>query len=264
MPVFALSPSQKINYLDINKSGSPVVLLLHGLGATGESWGMQFPDLVAEGFRIIAPDLRGFGKSTYPGGPTSINDMANDVFQLLKDLQIPIADFVGISMGGTVALQFALDYPDFVHKMILINTFSQLRPKNWGARFYFLLRMVLLYTLGMNMQATIVARRIFPEPGQSEFRQRFMNQIAQADPHGYRAAIWALASFDVTQCLGELTVPTQVITGECDTTVPQEVQEQLVQRLPNAQHRIVPGAGHAVIVDQPEIVNKIILDFLFD
>lgn len=264
MPVFDLSPSQKINYLDMNKSGSPVILLLHGLGATGESWGLQIPDLVAKRLRIIAPDLRGSGKSTYPGGNTSIRDMTDDVFQLLKDLQISKTNLAGISMGGTVALEFALDYPGFVQKLILINTFSQLRPKNWGSRIYFLLRMVLLYTLGMNMQANIVARHIFPEPGQSEFRQLFMGQIAQADPQGYRAAIWALARFNVTQRLGELTVPTLVVTGECDTTVPPKVQEQLAQRIPNSQHRIVPGAGHAVIVDQPEVFNKIFLDFLFD
>jgi len=264
MPRLDLSPNLKIHYIDINKSGSPVVLLLHGLGATGESWGLQVPALLAAGFRILVPDLRGFGKSSYPGGALSISSMATDLVYLLDNLQVSVVDAVGISMGGTVGLQFALDYPERVRKLVLVNTFAQLKPERWDVWFYFFFRIVLIYTLGMAMQARAVARRIFPEPKQAELRQILINQITEADPRSYRAAIWALARFNVTQRLSELTIPTLVITGECDSTVPPRAQKQLAELIPNAQHITIPGARHAVIADQPEIFNKILLDSLID
>ena len=63
MPICTLSPSLKIHYLDPNPDGAPVVLLLHGLGATGLSWQLQIPALTGAGFRTLAPDARGFGRS---------------------------------------------------------------------------------------------------------------------------------------------------------------------------------------------------------
>ena len=75
MPTLPLSAVLTLHYLDINPHGSPTVLLLHGLGATGGSWELQVPALVRSGFRVLAPDLRGFGQSTYPG-QTGIAEMA--------------------------------------------------------------------------------------------------------------------------------------------------------------------------------------------
>lgn len=264
MPTFDLGPNLKIHFQEINKTGSPVVLLLHGLGAMGESWGFQVPALEAANFSVLIPDLRGFGKSSYPGGTSSIQSMSNDVVKLLDFLQIPKINLAGISMGGTVALQFALDHPDRVHKLVLINTFAHLNPDSFKGWLYFLIRTVLLYTLGINKQANVVAKRIFPDPKQAEFRQILISQINQADPHGYRAAMWALARFNVKQRLNELSIPTLVITGENDTTVPPKIQKDLAGGIPNSQQTIIPAAGHAVIVDQTETFNKIFIDFLID
>ncbi len=89
-----------------------------------------------------------------------------------------------------------------------------------------------------------------------------IEQIMQADPKAYRAAMRALAGFNLKDRLSEINVPTLVVTGEKDTTVPQDVQAQLVEGIRTARQVFVPQAGHAVSVDQPDRFNRILADFL--
>lgn len=261
MPEIELSPGLCIHYIAIGPRRGKSVLLLHGLGATGESWGLQFPALQSAGYQALAPDARGFGRSSYPGR-TSVSDMATDTASLLERLDAFHSHVVGISMGGTIALQLALDYPHLVDKLVLVNTFAQLRPENPGVFLYFLMRFILLHTLGMPTQARAVARRVFPREDQSEMRRMLYEQILQADPRAYRASMRALALFDVHRRLNEIITPTLVITGDQDTTVKPESQRRLAESIPGAQHTVVAGAGHAVIADRPEIFNRLLLDFL--
>ncbi|MEJ2708007.1 MAG: alpha/beta fold hydrolase [Anaerolineales bacterium] len=262
MSKLSISPGLSLYYEEHNPGGQEAVLLLHGLGATTASWQLQIPALVNAGLHTIAVDARGFGNSTYPGGGTSIAEMAGDFYRLLQELHCAPAHVVGISMGGTHALQFALDYPQSTRKLVLINTFARLRPGNLSGWFYFALRFLLVHSLGVPYQARTVARRLFPDPEQAELRQALIAQIEQADPTGYRAAMRALARFDVQQRLAEIHLPTLVITASNDTTVPPAAQKQLASGISGARHEIIQGAGHALTVEKPELVNKILVDFL--
>lgn len=253
-----------IEFSDPNPFGSLPVLLLHGLGANSSSWHLQIPPLVEAGFRPVAPDVRGFGKSGYPGGGMAISTLAADAATLLQNLKATPAHIVGISMGGAIALQLALDHPQTVSKLVLVNTFASLRPEKLSIWLYFAFRLLLVHTLGLPAQARTVARRIFPHPEQEELRQMLIAQITQANPRAYRAVMRALGRFDVTSRLGEIRVPTLVITGEQDTTVPPNSQQTLVEGIPNAWQIVMTGAGHAVSVEQPEAFNQLLLDFLLE
>jgi 3-oxoadipate enol-lactonase len=261
MPSVTTAPDQTIFYREYNPNGKPAVLLLHGLGATGESWAYQVPELEKAGFRVIAPDARGFGRSSY-AGKTSVQRMAADMAALLERLEISRVHAVGISMGGTIALQLALDYPDCVDRLVLVNTFAQLRPKSLRSWMYFLLRFLLIHTVGIHTQAKTVARRVFPRPDQAWLRQELMAQIHQANARGYRATMRALGLFRVEKRLGEMDSPTLVVTGEKDNTVAPENQLVLVEKIRSARHVTIPGGGHAVAVDQPAAFNQVLLEFL--
>ena len=262
MPTLQLSDKLTIHYCDQNNAGSPIILLLHGLGVNSESWGMQTPALEGAGFRILIPDIRGFGKSSYPGGSVSIRDLAGDMAQVMAAAGVCTAAVVGISMGGCIALQMALDEPRLVSKLALINTFSCLRPKNVGAILYFATRLFLAHAIGVEAQARAVAQHLFPRAEDETLRALFIEQISQADPAGYRATMRALARFDVTPHLSGIHTPTLMITGEQDTTVPREMQNELAKRIPNAWQKIIPSAGHAVTVEKPEEINRILIDFI--
>jgi pimeloyl-ACP methyl ester carboxylesterase len=262
MPSLLLSRNLTIYYRDIQSSGSPSVVLLHGLGVNNESWGMQTPALQEAGFRILTPDVRGFGKSTFPGGGISIREMACDTIELLNALNVPAAVIVGISMGGTIALQLALDAPDKVAKLVLINTFACLRPKHARTWLYFASRFILAHLISVGSQQRIVANHLFPRPEDSALREMFAQQLSQANPAGYRAAMRALARFDVTNQIHSIMIPTLVITGDQDGSVPREIQDSLAENMPHAQHAIITGAGHAVTVEKPAEVNRLLVEFI--
>ena len=264
MPDITINPALIIHFEIHNADEARTVLLLHGLGANSESWALQIPELVNAGFRVIAPDARGFGKSTYPGGKHSIADMASDIHILMNCLGISKYDVVGISMGGTIALQMAIDYPENINKLILVNTFARLRILRISNLFYLATRMAQLYLVGLDPQARLVSKQLFPLEEQEMYRTILYQQIMQSNLRGYRNSVQALARFNVTKDLGKLNLPTLVISGSDDNTVPLRVQEQMTDHIPGSKHIIINSAGHAVTVEKPEKFNKTLINFLLN
>jgi len=257
-----IEPGLTIHYQDINVNGSPVVLLLHGLGATCESWQLQTPALFDEGFRVIVPDMRGFGKSTYPGGRSSPEIMASDVSRLIDKLKLEKIHLVGISLGGTVALKVVIARPELVKSLVITNSFAKLRPRGLSLWVFYLMRLFLVHLIGIETQAQYVADRLFPEPGEELERNTFKDQVCQSNPQGYRSTMRSLAFFDVSNDVRKIGHPTLVITGDKDSVVPPESQSELARLIPGADQKCIEGAGHAVIVEKPGEYNQLLIEFL--
>jgi 3-oxoadipate enol-lactonase len=251
-----------LNYLDPNPSGRPAVLLLHGLGADASSWTLQIPPLTSAGFRPIATDTPGFGHSPYDGRGWSIPRVTAGVAALLEELGTGPTHVVGLSMGGTIAQQFALDFPQLTRSLVLVSTFSVLRPDNLSGWLYFLQRFIVVSTLGLPAQAKVVAQRIFPDPGHEQLRTMLVETISRADPRAYRRAMASLGLFNSKRRLGEIKVPTLVVTGADDTTVLPARQRMLAEGIRDARQVVIPAAGHAVPIDQAEMFNRELLAFL--
>ena len=251
-----------MHFLDPGKPDNPGILFLHGLGANATSWTLQLDALMAAGFRPIAPDLPGFGDSAYNGRGWNFKRVAALLADLVTGLNAAPVHLVGLSMGGVVAQQFALDYPQHVRKLVLVSTFSVLRPKSIAQWFYFLQRLLVVHTLGLEQQAKLVSKRVFPNPEHAELRRMAEEQIASADPRAYRAAMRSLGLFNSRKRLPGIKIPTLVITGADDSTVPLERQTLLAQSIPSARQVIIPNAGHAPAIDQAETFNRYLLEFL--
>jgi 3-oxoadipate enol-lactonase len=262
MPTFKISPSCKIHFLDENTASPETVVLFHGLGANSKSWVLQTPALHNAGFRTIAPDAPGFGQSTDPGGRATISRFAGPLERLIEHLDVERLNLVGISMGGVLALQIALDHPQWVSRLVLVNTFAHLSVTSPRQLPYYLWRFILVHTLGLPTQAKAVAKRIFPYPEQEILRQGLIEQVIQADPRAYRAAMRALARFDVRNRLEEIRCPTLVVSGDRDTTVPIETQRYLADNIANTRQSVIPEAGHGVTVEKPDLFNPILVQFL--
>lgn len=262
MAILDLEPGLSIHYNDLNPNGFPTVILLHGLGATGDSWQLQFPSLVESGFRILAPDMRGFGKSSYPGGDNNPQIMAEDVANFLNRMEVNSVYMVGISMGGTIALQFALDHPTILDSLILVNTFARLRPKKISYWLFYTIRFLLIMVLGLPTQARYLVNKLFPYPDQEILRETFFDQIIQANQAGYRSTIKSFVKFNLTKRLCEIQTPTLVVTGDRDSVVPPKTQIELVEKIPYARQIVINNAGHAVIVEKPNEFNQAVIDFL--
>ena len=252
----------ELHFLDPNPSGSPAVLLLHGLGVNASSWTLQFDPLIKAGLRPLAPDLSGFGESRYDGHGWTIKRMAAALAALLDALGTGPVYLVGLSLGGLVAQQLVFDHPRLVKKLLLASSFAALRPEHSSGWFYLLRRVLLVVFKGIPEQAAFVAARLFPQPEQEALRRLFVEQIIQADPRAYRAAMLAIALFDSRRRLARIRVPALVISGANDGTASPFMQKTLAQGIPNARQIIIAGAGHAVIVDHPEEFNQAMMEFL--
>jgi pimeloyl-ACP methyl ester carboxylesterase len=250
-----------LHFLDPNPSGKPAVLFLHGLGADGASWLLQLPVLGNAGFRPIAVDAPGFGHSPYDGRGWTIRRVAGQMAGLLEELGTGPANVVGLSMGGVIAQQFAMDFPHLTRKLVLTSTFTVLRPESLDGWVYFLRRAAVVLFAGMQAQAQIVAQRVFPDPRDQALREMFLTIISRADPRAYRKAMLSLGWYDSRKRLGQIKAPTLVVTGAEDTTVSPSRQKVLAQGIPAARQLVIPNAGHAVPVDQAEAFNRVLLDF---
>jgi pimeloyl-ACP methyl ester carboxylesterase len=251
-----------LHYLDPNPSGEPTVLLLHGLGADGTSWSLQLPRLCQVGFRPLVPDAPGFGGSPYDGRGWTIRRVAGQMAGLLEELGCGPAHVVGLSMGGVIAQQFVLDFPHLTKKLVLVSTFSVLRPEDFSGLAYFFRRAATVLTLGPEAQAQVVARRVFPDPKDHQLREMYLAVVRRADPRAYRRAMTALGLFDSRKRLHEIQAPTLVVTGADDSTVSPARQKLLAQDIPWSRQVIIQNAGHAVSVDQAEQFNQALVEFL--
>jgi 3-oxoadipate enol-lactonase len=251
-----------LHFLDPNPTGYPAVLLLHGLGADSSSWTLQLPAFTGAGFRPIVPDAPGFGQSPYDGHGWSIRRVATQMADLLEGLGTGPAHVVGLSMGGVIAQQFALDFPHLTRKLVLVSTFSVLRPDTLSGWGYFAQRVAVVLLLGLKAQAQVVAWRVFPDPQDKPLREMFIAIISRADPHAYRKAMLSLGLFDSRKQLRKIKASTMIITGADDTTVTPARQKLLVDGIPAARQVVIPDAGHAAPVDQAEKFNLSLLDFL--
>jgi 3-oxoadipate enol-lactonase len=261
MPTFQRDHGEKLYYLDENPGSRETILLLHGLGVNSQSWVLQIPDFVKAGYRVIAPDLPGFGQSSDCAFKGFVH-MAAGISNLVQYLEVQSVTTLGISMGGIVALQLALDYPSKVDRLVLVNTLAKLdlgNPLLWP---YYLSRVVLIQTRGLEDQAKVVARHLFPRPEDELYRQATIESIKEADLDSYRRALRAIARFNVQPRLREIDCPTLVITGANDTTIPAKNQLGLAEGIPKADHVIIQNAGHAVCIDQSESFNRSVLEFL--
>ena len=247
--------------LDLQEKSSSI-LLLHGLGVYGESWWYQKQALHEAGYFPIAPDLPGFGSTPADEHSWSVAKAAESAVRVLDQAGIEQTVVCGLSMGGVVALELALSRPDRLSGLVLINTFAALRPANLGEVIYFVRRGARTYLRSPADQAEKVAQRVFPHPTQGEWRKRLVESIRSSDPVIYRKSMMALAKFNVSRKLDRITMPTLVITGTEDSTIPPQVQTRMARKIPGAVQYLIHGAGHGVIVDHYEEVNALLLDFL--
>lgn len=257
-------PQIVINQLHIHyeESGSgAAALLLHGLGSCGQDWMLQTP-VFQKTFRVLAPDLRGHGQTDKPQGRVRVEHLASDVLGLLDALNVERAHVVGLSLGGCVALVLALDAPQRVRSLALVNAFAHLEPGHPSYALMLVSRLALLGVRGLPAQADYVAARMFPKPEQAMLRKLAAERIASNDMATYRRLMLAIGAFDVRDRLGQIACPTLVIAGDRDTTVPLHPKQVLAARIPGARLEIVSDSGHATPIDQPEAFNQLVLGFI--
>jgi pimeloyl-ACP methyl ester carboxylesterase len=239
----------------------PAVVLLHGLGSSSADWSAQRPALEA-GYRVLAVDLPGHGRSSLPAGRLTVEDMAADVAMLLTELDEAPAHVLGLSLGACVALRLALAWPARVRTLTLVNAFARLPAGGPGQLVRLALRAVLVGAAPMSTVAAHVARRLFPWPEQRALYEAAVASLAATPRRAYVAAMRALAMFDARGQLAAVRHPTLIVAGDRDSSVPLESKLALARGIPGARLLVVPASGHATPHDQPAVFNRALVEFL--
>ncbi len=246
-------------YYEDHGSGEPI-LFLHGLGGACRDWEPQ-RKFFEPSFRVLAYDVCGHGQSGKPKGPYSLAQFGRHTAELIRRVVGGPVHVVGLSMGGMVAFQLAVDAPDLIRTMTIVNSGPELVPRNLTERMALLSRVAIVRWLGLEKMGKVLAPRLFPNPDQGPERAEFLARFLTNDRDGYLAALRALIGWRVTPSIGRIKVPTLVVASELDYT-PPERKEEYVRLMPNAKMVVVPDAHHGLPMEDPETFNEVLAEFL--
>lgn len=238
----------------------PPLLLVHGLGGSLTDWDAQIAFFSPQ-YRVIAPDLRGFGRTGRGRQRIGLRRFVADLVQLLIHLRIdePVL-LVGHSMGGAVAAQFAVDHPQRVKRLVIANSLPSFKPR--AARHYveFFFRLGVMTALGPSRMAAIGARRMFPNPDQQAMRDKLMARGRANTRRAYLSALFSMGQWSVMERLAELKMPVLIIGAEHDYFA-REDTERFLEVLPEAKIQWFAGAHHGLPMEQPEAFNAALQAF---
>ncbi|MGE5182533.1 MAG: alpha/beta fold hydrolase [Acidobacteriota bacterium] len=237
------------------------VVLLHGLGSSTLDWEPQLAAL-APRYRAIAIDMRGSGRSrdlAHAAGPFSVAMFAADVAAVIDHLGVAPAHVVGLSMGGMVAFQLALDQPHAVRTLTIVNSGPSLVPRTAKQRAVLALRLVLARTIGPRGMAKLLAPKLFPRD--AALRATFLARMASNDKRAYAATQRALVGFDVSAHLAEIEVPALIVAADQDYT-PLAYKQAYARRMPDARVACIADARHALPHEEPEKLQPVLDAFL--
>ena len=248
-------------YYETAGAGEPL-LLLHGLGSSTRDWELQIP-FFAQHFRVMAVDMRGHGRSAKPPGPYSVPLFAQDVVGFLDAMGETAVHVIGISMGGMIAFQLAVEAPHLIKKMVIVNSVPELAPRNLKEKLQIWQRYAIIRLMGMRRMGEFLSKRLFPKPDQADIRARFVSRWAENDQRAYLAATQGLVGWRVTDRLGEIACPTLMISADEDYW-PVAEKEAYMARIKDGRFVVFTDSRHATPIDQTERFNQTVLDFLQD
>jgi pimeloyl-ACP methyl ester carboxylesterase len=231
-------------WYDTAGEGDPLVLL-HGGISTNDTWGSQIPAF-AERFNVIAVERRGHGHTPDVEGPFNYSDMANDTIGFLETLVKQPAHLVGWSDGGIVGLLVAIERPDLVRKLVAISANT-----NPG---------------GVVPETQEMHDRPADDPGLEMFRSLYVASSPDGPEH-WPVVFAKFLEMISTQPdikpdeLARIKPPTLVVSGD-DDMVTLEHTLEMYRAIPGSELAVVPGTSHALQFEKPDLVNRIVLDFL--
>jgi pimeloyl-ACP methyl ester carboxylesterase len=243
------------------KGSGPPILLIMGLSFTHEMWHRTLPALT--GYRAILFDNRGMGRSSVPRGPYSVRQMARDANAVLTAANVASAHVIGASMGGMIAQELALLYPQRVRSLILACTsysglFARWPDLRCGPRWIRWRESTREQReqswRGLLYSNTTPAARI-----EEDIRIRCACAWNQKGFFNQFAGILMWNSY---WRLPRISAPTLVIHGDQDRLIPPQNGRTVARRIRGARFQVIPNAGHIIMTDQPELCRDVLVNFL--
>ncbi|MGR8935856.1 MAG: alpha/beta fold hydrolase [Gammaproteobacteria bacterium] len=261
-------PSAKINgvdlYYQVQGAGAPLMLIA-GLASDSQSW-QPVTECLAQHFRLILPDNRGVGRTRPQDAETSIRQIADDCMALIEHLGVPSVNLLGHSMGGFVALECAIRYPDQVDKLILAGTSACNSARNntlfhdWAA--YLDSGMDPEYWF-RNIFYWIFSQRFFQHEEALQAAVRFAVEYPYPQSRSaFKKQVQAVTAYNCLENLAAIRAKTMVLCGKEDLLFPPEESMALLRAIPGAVCAVIEHAAHSIHIENPMDFTNQLLNFL--
>jgi 3-oxoadipate enol-lactonase len=244
--------------------GRTPVVLIHGHPFNRSMWAPQVADLTAAGYRVVTPDLRGYGESTVVPGITTLDVFAADIAGLLDHLGLDRVVLGGLSMGGQIVMEFYRQFPGRVAALVLADTFAAAdTAEGRAARNAMADRML---AEGMDGYATeVIGKMIAPYnvTALPDVAAHVLGMMRGTAPAGAAAALRGRAQRpDYRDLLAQVSVPALVVVGTDDEYTPVGDAEYMHERLPDSALTVIEGAAHMPNLERPAEFNAALCKFL--
>jgi 3-oxoadipate enol-lactonase len=260
---YADSSGVRIAY-EVRGDGEPLVFI-HGLGYDRFGWG-PLPDLLAEDFRVVLFDNRGVGDSDVPEGPYAVSQMAADVVAVLDAAGMEQANVFGVSLGGYIAQELAVTYPERARKLVLSSTApggprSHPMPAAGLEAFGRFPTMEREAGFRLMVENSLGGRAVREHPKLVEEIYAYRLERGPTLP-GWQAQAYAAATFDAYDRVGKIEARTLVLQGGDDNVVDPRNAELLVELIPDARLELIPDRGHLLVWEEGDRLASIVKEFL--
>jgi 3-oxoadipate enol-lactonase len=242
--------------------GRPIVLI-HGYPFNRSLWNEQV-DVLSNSYRVIAPDLRGFGDSDAAAEPATMNRLAQDVASLMDHLEIPQAVIAGLSMGGYVALAFCKQFPSRVRALILADTRAEADTEEGKQTREQQAEKALSEGMA-GIADAMLPKLLTPETvsKRPDVVKRVRDMMLKTKPEGAAAALRGMAEReDLTSLLPKISVPTLIMVGAEDAITPVADSQKMSQAIVGSRLVVLENAGHVSNLERTEQFNEALLGFL--
>jgi pimeloyl-ACP methyl ester carboxylesterase len=246
-----------------DEDGLPV-LLLHGSFGSSRWW-LPFLEILPSEVHIVAPDLRGCGRSDKPDSGYGISEQADDIWKLITALGWSDFDLVGHSTGGAIAAEFALEHPGALHSLVLVDSV----PLEGVYSPVETLRLLDQMRENRNLLAQALAQLMpsyFPggdDPAKQAFFDSLVDDAAAMAPAAFTGVAEAVNAWNRFEDGRHLTLPTQLIWGEIDHLVEREAMTRTLIAIPGAYNlEVIQRVGHSPMIEAPLALAELVIDFV--
>jgi 3-oxoadipate enol-lactonase len=252
----------KIEYKVDGKEGAPYLTFVTGIANDFTMWDDQVAAL-GKDFRILRYDLRGHGDTQATEGDYSMDLLVKDLAGLLNELNIQKTHLVGLGLGGAIVQAFAIEHSHRVNGLVPCCCRAKMVPE-FAALWHKLREAVAKDGVEVIVEPTV--QRWFSEEFKAanpQVLQKMGNMIRGATTLGYLGVTAAFLGLDIEARLPQIKAPTLYISGADDKLGgPPELMNELSKKVPGAQHRSIPKAGHIANIQNPTAFNNVLADFL--
>jgi len=237
-------------YYEEYGDGEETVILLHGFLSSSKMWSNNYVPALIKRYKVYTIDVRGHGNSNNVKIGCDLQQMADDIYQFAILKNIDACVLAGMSMGGAIAIQFAINFPDKIKSLILMNP----GPGTLFSKGFPFMSMILSFVSQKRILLKQLLKSVLMNPLPREEFSEFVDAAASVSKETWLQYLHPNNKIRDFQRLKSLSIPSLVIIGKKDKAIPIKFQESIADTIPNSVPGVMNNEGHAVVIENPEKV----------